>query len=353
VPGGTLREELSRGPLPVARVLDTGLAIARALSAAHDRGIVHRDLKPENVIRTPAAQIKILDFGLAQFRSAHEPVSHLTDEGVMLGTPAYMSPEQIRGEPVDARADLFSFGVMLYELTSGASPFAGSSVTSTIAKILEARPPRLAGLNPGSAAPTGLAALDDIVDVCLRKRPDDRYESTHQLVAALERAAAGTTRGAAPAGPATGDQRDASNEDATQNTALAPSWWWQFHQAATSLFYLVMLIPLSFVRQSESDTFGLILFLAGLVSALVASTLRLHVWFTFRSYPAEWSRQRHRTRWWIRTADVSFVVVQMAAAALLLTSHPRLTMILVAAAVAEFLAFAVIEPATTRAAFRR
>ena len=114
VPGETLRDELARGPLTPARAVETMLAIARALAVAHERGVIHRDLKPENLMRTPAGDMKILDFGLAR---VHDPVSTdatLSAEGSVLGTPAYMSPEQIRGKTVDGRADLFALGVVLY-----------------------------------------------------------------------------------------------------------------------------------------------------------------------------------------------------------------------------------------------
>src|SRR6185436_3225303 len=113
----TLREELARGPLPLARLVDTALDLARALAAAHERGVVHRDLKPENVIRSATGQVKILDFGVARF--ADLPHAPLTQDGVLVGTPAYMAPEQIRGQRVDFRADLFSFGTVIAELISG------------------------------------------------------------------------------------------------------------------------------------------------------------------------------------------------------------------------------------------
>jgi len=346
VPGETLREELRRGPLPVARVIETGLSLARALTAAHDRGVVHRDLKPENVIRSAGGQLKILDFGLAHVRNAPQPLAQLTEDGMVVGTPAYMSPEQIRGRAVDFRADLFSLGVMLYELAAGIQPFAGTTPASTIANILESEPPPLTDHRPATASDRDeWEALDDILSTCLRKTSDARYESTHQLVAALERLShefdeRSLTPAHTPAGTRRGHQ-----------SAVA-LWWWQFHQGATSIVYFAMLIPLWFVRESDRDAFGLGLFLVGLVAALIAGTLRLHLWFTFRSYPSEWPAQRRRTATWIRTADVLFVGVQLIAAATMFTVHAHVATLLVGAAVAELLAFAVIEPATTRAAFK-
>ena len=189
VPGETLREELARGPLSAMRSLETALGVARALAAAHDRGIVHRDLKPENIVRTGSGDVKILDFGLARFRDPPPSLAHLTDDGMILGTPAYMSPEQIRGTAVDGRSDLFSLGIVLYELVAGQHPFAGSDPASTIARILEAEPARLGDLPPAARwNPAVLGALEDVVTTCLRKVPDQRFRSAHDLIEALEHA---------------------------------------------------------------------------------------------------------------------------------------------------------------------
>ena len=156
VPGETLRQELAAGPLPPADLLDTATAIARALAAAHEGNVLHRDLKPENVIRvrdtgTGDAGIKIVDFGLARFgdpEAGAASATQLTAPGAMLGTPGYMAPEQIRGEPVDFRADIFAFGVLLFELATGSHPFTSATPVSTVARVLEATPPDLRQLAP-------------------------------------------------------------------------------------------------------------------------------------------------------------------------------------------------------------
>ena len=184
VPGETLRDELARGPLPPGPLLDTGLQIARALAAAHDLGIVHRDLKPENVIRTPAGAIKILDFGLARFQDpapVHGDAPRLTEEGTLLGTPAYMSPEQLRGWDVDCRADIFALGVLLYELGCGVHPFEGSDASSTVARILENEPMDAAALAP--AIPPGLVRA---IRRCLQKDREQRYPTARELIEDLE-----------------------------------------------------------------------------------------------------------------------------------------------------------------------
>ncbi len=339
VPGETLRDELGGGAMPAPRAIAIGLALARALAAAHDRGIVHRDLKPENVIRTPAGDVKILDFGLARM-PATGSTSAVTKDHATLGTPGYMSPEQIRGDAVDFRSDLFSLGVVLYELASGVAPFTGRDAASTLARILESEPAPLADRVPAPLSEAlGVSDLARIVTTCLRKAPDARFSSTHHLVRALERAAIGEAA-AAPHHqlPATSTGR-----------GTHAFFWWQFHQAVASGSYLLMLAPLWLARTWIPDSIWL--FLAGLVSVLVASTLRLHVWFAVRELPAESPAQRRRAGRWIRLADITFVVVFAVASGLALSTHVEAAVLFLTAAVGALVAFAVIEPATTRAAF--
>jgi TolB-like protein/Tfp pilus assembly protein PilF/predicted Ser/Thr protein kinase len=169
-----------RGPLPVAEALRIALEISGAVEAAHNKGIIHRDLKPANILVTRQG-IKLLDFGLAKAVQAPE----LGDEtlpqtlaGTLLGTTAYMSPEQAQGEPVDVRSDIFSFGVVLYELLSGRRPFDGGTHVSTLAAILVKEPPPL-------QAPREFA---DIVMHCLRKSPANRYQTMAEVRSALEQA---------------------------------------------------------------------------------------------------------------------------------------------------------------------
>jgi len=341
VPGETLRDELSRGPQPAPRVIDTALGLARALAAAHDRGIVHRDLKPENVIRTPVGDVKILDFGLARVRETARPADSDTGAGLILGTPAYMSPEQIRNDAVDFRSDLFSLGAMLYELSTGAPPFAGSTGASTIARILEADPARLPARVPaGLATAAGLDRLARIVDTCLQKDPDKRFQATGELVTALERAreAAQLASSAPPAPLAVAPTRQAT-------------WWWQFHQAIASVGYAVMLVPLWLAHAWMPGWTGTALFLAGVAAVLVAVTLRLHLWFTARELPAEWAVQRRRAGRWIRLADVLFVAVFALAGAAALDGHAGAAGLFLTAALGSLVSFAIIEPATARAAF--
>src|SRR6266851_3102800 len=180
VAGPTLRALTESGPVPVTQVVDVSTQLARALAAAHSQGVVHRDLKPENVVRTSAGVVKVLDFGLARMESLTP--ADLTEDGDVLGTPGYMAPEQIRGHEVDFRADLFSFGVLVYEIACGSNPFEGGTRTATIARILEVTPVPLS-----EARHADLPELDRIVATCLSKQPSGRYGSTHELATDLER----------------------------------------------------------------------------------------------------------------------------------------------------------------------
>jgi TolB-like protein/Flp pilus assembly protein TadD len=190
--GQTLRDRLAGGALPVSKALEHALDIARGLAAAHDKGIVHRDLKPANVFITRDGRVKILDFGLAKLtgpeppRADLEPDSTGTASGVVLGTVGYMSPEQVRGEEVDPRSDIFSFGAVLFEMLSGTRAFGRQSAAETMTAILREDPAELSGTG-GSISP-GVAR---IVRRCLEKRAQDRFHSTHDLALALEAAISG------------------------------------------------------------------------------------------------------------------------------------------------------------------
>jgi Tol biopolymer transport system component len=180
VRGDTLRRVIEAGPVPAPKAIEIAAQVAAGLAAAHAAGLVHRDLKPDNIMVTRYGHVKILDFGLAkQQRSAQDSTTiDLTDEGVVLGTAGYMSPEQVRGEPADHRSDLFSFGVVLYEMLCGKRAFAGDSSVEVMNAILKEDPPEL----PASVPP----ALALIVRRCLEKEPDRRFQSAADLAFALQ-----------------------------------------------------------------------------------------------------------------------------------------------------------------------
>src|SRR5256714_4261039 len=184
VQGETLATRLVESPLAPDEVIDIGIQVAEALSEAHSRGVIHRDIKPQNVMITPRGQVKVLDFGLArvtQNEHSTDPeaktVTQLTEEGYIVGTVAYMSPEQLRGQPVDARSDLFSLGVMLYESAAGKPPFTGNSKIEISSKVLQVEPRKPSELNPG--VPRG---LERIILKAMAKEAGDRYQTADEVL---------------------------------------------------------------------------------------------------------------------------------------------------------------------------
>ncbi len=186
--GETLRGRLSGGPIPARKAAEYGVAMAQGLAAAHEKGIVHRDLKPENVFVTRDGRVKLLDFGLARVLpaalrgsgSASSTDDGATEPGAILGTVGYMSPEQVRGESVDHRSDIFSFGAVFYEMLTGRRAFRRDSAVETMMAVLHEEPPEL---REGSR--TLPAELVEIVIHCLEKNPEERFQSARDLAFAL------------------------------------------------------------------------------------------------------------------------------------------------------------------------
>jgi hypothetical protein len=201
--GEPLLDVVTRGPVPLRRAMNWSVQILRGLAAAHARGIIHRDLKPGNVFVLPDGSVKILDFGLAKVTlstGSHDATARISEAGAVLGTIGYMAPEQIRGEAADARSDIFSFAVVLYELLTGRSPFLRRSSAETLAAIMRDEPPRL-------ETPPFPAALAITVERCMAKSPDERFHSAHDLALHLETielAASGATPVVAIGAPAAG-----------------------------------------------------------------------------------------------------------------------------------------------------
>jgi eukaryotic-like serine/threonine-protein kinase len=194
--GETLRERLSQSVMPWRKAVELAVPIAEGLAAAHAKGIVHRDLKPGNIFITADERVKILDFGLAKLFSentAAEPIETqvyspvVTKTGAILGTAPYMSPEQLRGQPVDGRSDIFSLGCTLYEMVAGKRPFTGQTDADTTAAILHNDPPELA--DSGRRVPV---ELERLIRRCLEKNPEARFQSARDLAFALRGIATGS-----------------------------------------------------------------------------------------------------------------------------------------------------------------
>ena len=190
IEGETLRQHIERSRLKMREVLEVAVQVASALSAAHQAGIIHRDIKPENIMLRPDGYAKVLDFGLAKLSekrtfttdSDAATISRkATDPGTVMGTVAYMSPEQARGKEVDPRTDVFSLGILLYEMIAGRAPFAGESPTDVLAAILDKEPPPL--LRYADETPQ---ELQRIVTKCLRKGRDERYQTIKDLLLDLK-----------------------------------------------------------------------------------------------------------------------------------------------------------------------
>ena len=323
--GRTLREEMSAGRIDTARAVAIATDIAKALAAAHERGIVHRDLKPENIVLTATGAVKVVDFGLAQFDVAAEDlasVTRLTDPGTMAGTPPYMSPEQLLGKPTSARTDQFAFGVLLYELLTGRHPFGSGPLPTTIAKVLSAE------LEPANIR----ADLWAVINRATQKQPEDRFATTGELVTALTLGTGGT--------------------GGTVGTGGATRGWWERHQLIVALAYWLMVWP-SWLVHKWTGQYGVLIFLATLAIVIVGGNIRLHLWFTSRTYPSELAEQRRHVSHWVRTADILFALIMLATGLAIAGDHTGWSALFISFGIGAALAFLIIEPTTARAEFKR
>lgn len=215
VDGQTLREK--RGTINLAKAIDIGIQIAEGLAIAHEKGIVHRDIKPENIMVRKDGIVQIMDFGLAKLRASR--ASRLTKEGSTVGTAGYMSPEQVQGQDTDHRSDIFSLGVLLYELFSGELPFKGVHETALLYEIVNVDP---APMN--SVKPEIDAELDRIVLECMQKEPDERYQGVKDISKDLKRFKRESSRQRATRTMSTRQFQKSATIESQPETQVKTSW---------------------------------------------------------------------------------------------------------------------------------
>jgi protein kinase-like protein len=300
----------------------TARDLASALAAAHQVGIVHRDLKPENVMRTRDGRLKILDFGLARVHVDVDRGSpYVTQPGTVVGTPAYMAPEQINGAAVDARADVFAFGVLIYEYACGVHPFDASTPLGVIARVLESDARPLAARCPD--LPSGLA---DLIARCLRKAPDQRFGSAAELVGALKAI----------------EQMPAGRPPAT---------WWRTHQVAVIVLQIATAVFAWQIKEWRETPVTVAIFLALGAAATIGGVLRGHLVFTEWFNRSFLARERTRTKGAIRLLDLLASLLMFVDGVIIAGVGALPAVFALSAAIALALASLVLEPATTAAAF--
>lgn len=305
VDGETLGEEIRRGKRPTSdEVVRTARAIAAALASAHAAGIVHRDLKPDNIIRARDGRLKILDFGLARSETPGPAAgaSFATRPGVLMGTPGYIAPEQLAGERGDARADVYAFGVLMYEYACGTHPFV-------------------------SEAPRTVAGIGGIVSRCLRQSPVERFASAGELVAALEGAA-----GAVASNPTRAS-------------------WWRTHQFVVIALYFVASVAGWYVKYWIDSPVTLALFIALGASATIGGVFRGHLVFTERMNPGHLAGERRRASRVTTVVDLLMSTLLLIDGVIVAQLRALPAVFTISLAIGIALAATVLEPATTRAAF--
>jgi len=291
-------------------------------------------LKPDNIIRSIQGEVKILDFGIAHLEAPGNASSpRLTAVGQAIGTPGYMSPEQLDGAEIDPRADIFALGVLLYELATASHPFTGPTPAATIANVYAANPPQLNGLD--GRLPQ---QLDAIVRRCVRRNRGERYSSALDVARDLQDLRDGRLRGPARAGRAT-------------SKLSSPVWWWQIHQLCAIAVESGLVVAVARAYRMDARDWTLALLLAFVATVVVNGTLRLHLLFTRAFNGGGMPEQLRRTMPMARGTDMVIGALLLAAAATTVHVSVHLSATLAAFAVGWTVVSLVVEPATRAAAF--
>ena len=339
VDGRSLRHAIGDGPMRLATVVDLALAVAEALAVAHRRGIVHRDLKPDNLLLPRTGGVKVVDFGLARFLDGDDgtapTAARLTRSGVLLGTPAYMSPEQIRNGTVDERTDVFALGVIAYECATGVHPFAARTVESTMARVLEDE------VDVTVLDARGMGVLAPVIARAVAKDPAHRYPSAREMAAALEAVKAWIS-----------SSSSARPQPTPVGTPASPSMVttsWRVHQVVVSLLALIMLWPLSAARPLD----GLMtkVFFVAMGAAVFVIALRMNQLFLSFVDVGMLREQRRRWRHLLRAADLVLCGALALGAVAVADAHLGFASLFGATALGLVAAALIIEPTTTRTAF--
>jgi hypothetical protein len=320
VDGHTLRTEIKQGRPVANEVVSLARELARALGHAHNSGITHRDLKPENVMRTRDGQLKIVDFGLARIDTpAGDRDTFLTQPGALMGTPAYMSPEQLNGQRADARADVWAFGVLLYEYASGAHPFEAPTATARIGRMFNGT------MDPiQSRRPDLPASIVQVIERSLSASPNDRYASAAEIVEDLDRAGP-------PARPMTA--------------------WWRTHQAVVIALYFIACGLTWQIKEWQPGPAGAVFFAVSII-ATIAGIFRGHLLFAERVNSSRFAAELQRAVPVLLAADLSLAAALAIDGLLLAGIRPVASVLTVALGVGIALARLLVEPATTSASFK-
>jgi serine/threonine protein kinase len=331
VDGHTLRDEIAKNNVaqPTSgAIAATALGLAEALASAHAKGITHRDFKPENVMRDRAGRLKVLDFGLARMAEPATvgPAGMLaTVRGALVGTPAYMAPEQLNAQPTDARTDVFAFGVVMYEYACGTHPFEASTPLGLVARVLESDARPIA--DRARHIPTQVAT---VVDRCLCKSAADRFASAIEIVTALQAGDSGLSSGLSAGRAAT---------------------WWRVHQLIVMAVYVAATTIAWSIKETFAGSLSLWLFVSLGIGSAIAGVSRGHLLFTSAVNRPRLRTERLRVRRPMMVVDLIIACALAADGLSIATARPLWGMLTIALAVGIALAAILMEPATTAATF--